>query len=73
MTDPVFGPAPQQAADPELVQLLTPEGERVLVEQLTTSCSRRPGCCGCGTRTQHTNSALPMSHAATRATISSTC
>ncbi|TWH00798.1 pyruvate dehydrogenase E1 component alpha subunit [Nocardioides sp. J9] len=29
MTDPVFGPAPEQAADPELVQLLTPEGERV--------------------------------------------
>ena len=28
MTDPVFGPAPE-AADPELVQLLTPEGERV--------------------------------------------
>ncbi|WP_435770669.1 pyruvate dehydrogenase (acetyl-transferring) E1 component subunit alpha [Nocardioides sp. SYSU DS0651] len=28
MTDPVFGPAPA-AADPELVQLLTPEGERV--------------------------------------------
>lgn len=29
MTDPVFGPAPEQAPDPELVQLLTPEGERV--------------------------------------------
>ncbi|AIY20160.2 pyruvate dehydrogenase (acetyl-transferring) E1 component subunit alpha [Pimelobacter simplex] len=29
MTDPVFGPAPEQQADPELVQLLTPEGERV--------------------------------------------
>ncbi len=29
MTDPVFGPAPEQSADPELVQLLTPEGERV--------------------------------------------
>ncbi|MEV5000011.1 pyruvate dehydrogenase (acetyl-transferring) E1 component subunit alpha [Nocardioides sp. LML1-1-1.1] len=29
MTDPVFGPAPEQTADPELVQLLTPEGERV--------------------------------------------
>ncbi|GAA4819197.1 pyruvate dehydrogenase (acetyl-transferring) E1 component subunit alpha [Nocardioides caeni] len=29
MTDPVFGPAPAQDTDPELVQLLTPEGERV--------------------------------------------
>ena len=29
MTDPVFGPAPTAAPDPELVQLLTPEGERV--------------------------------------------
>jgi len=29
MTDPVFGPAPEQADDPELVQLLTPEGERL--------------------------------------------
>ena len=29
MTDPVFGPAPEQTPDPELVQLLTPEGERV--------------------------------------------
>ncbi|KRB78577.1 pyruvate dehydrogenase (acetyl-transferring) E1 component subunit alpha [Nocardioides sp. Root190] len=29
MTDPVFGPAPDLDADPELVQLLTPEGERV--------------------------------------------
>ncbi|HWJ08360.1 MAG TPA: pyruvate dehydrogenase (acetyl-transferring) E1 component subunit alpha [Nocardioides sp.] len=28
MTDPVFGPAPDEA-EPELVQLLTPEGERV--------------------------------------------
>jgi 2-oxoisovalerate dehydrogenase E1 component alpha subunit len=28
MTDPVFGPAPEEA-EPELVQLLTPEGERV--------------------------------------------
>ncbi|WP_370240698.1 pyruvate dehydrogenase (acetyl-transferring) E1 component subunit alpha [Aeromicrobium sp.] len=29
MSDPVFGPAPEAAPDPELVQLLTPEGERV--------------------------------------------
>ncbi|KRA38756.1 MULTISPECIES: pyruvate dehydrogenase (acetyl-transferring) E1 component subunit alpha [unclassified Nocardioides] len=30
LADPVFGPAPEQTADdPELVQLLTPEGERV--------------------------------------------
>ncbi|TNM50149.1 pyruvate dehydrogenase (acetyl-transferring) E1 component subunit alpha [Nocardioides albidus] len=29
MSDPVFGPAPERAPDPELVQLLTPEGERV--------------------------------------------
>jgi pyruvate dehydrogenase E1 component alpha subunit len=29
MSDPVFGPAPDLDADPELVQLLTPEGQRV--------------------------------------------
>ncbi|MBU2694127.1 pyruvate dehydrogenase (acetyl-transferring) E1 component subunit alpha [Nocardioides sp. WV_118_6] len=29
MTDPVFGPPAPEPADPELVQLLTPEGERV--------------------------------------------
>src|SRR5215471_6450789 len=45
--------------------------DRVIVEYVSTSCNRRPGRSWCGTRTQHTSSALPISSAATRATISS--
>jgi len=42
--------------------------DRVIVEKVRTSCSRRRP--GPGTRTQHTNSALPTSNAATRWMIS---
>src|SRR5215470_9129837 len=45
--------------------------DRVIVEYASTSCNRRPGRSSCGTRTQHTSSALPISSAATRAMISS--
>jgi hypothetical protein len=44
--------------------------ERVIVECGVTSCSRRPGLLSSGTRTQQTNSALPISNAATRSMIS---
>src|SRR4029077_2707477 len=46
----------------------------VIVEWVDTSCNRRLPPAGAGTRTQHTNSALPMSKAATLAMIcSSSC
>jgi hypothetical protein len=45
--------------------------EWVMVEYVVISCTRRPGVCGLGTRTQATSSALPMSNAATRSMISS--
>ena len=45
-----------------------------IVECVATSCNRRLPPVGAGTRTQHTNSALPMSRAATLAMIcSSSC
>ena len=47
-----------------------PSSERVIVEYVVTSCSRRPGLSSSGTRTQQTSSALPMSSAATRSMIS---
>ena len=48
-----------------------PSSDRVIVEYVSTSCSRRPGRPSSGTRAQHTSSALPISSAATRAMISS--
>src|SRR6188472_2535149 len=45
-----------------------------IVECVATSCNRRLPPVGAGTRTQHTNSALPISRAATLAMIcSSSC
>src|SRR5450759_3674167 len=44
--------------------------ERVIVEYVVTSWTRREPPAGSGTRTQHTSSALPISRAATRAIIS---
>jgi hypothetical protein len=43
-----------------------PSSDRAIAEYACTSCSRRPGLLSCGTRTQHTTSALPISSAATR-------
>jgi hypothetical protein len=45
--------------------------ERVIVEYVVTSWTHREPPPDSGTRTQHTNSALPISRAATRAMISS--
>jgi hypothetical protein len=42
----------------------------VVVANVRTSCSRRPGLLPCGTRTHAVSVALPISSAATRATIS---
>ena len=47
-----------------------PGSGRVIVEYVSTSCSR-PGRPSRGIRTQHTSSALPISSAATRSMISS--
>ena len=44
--------------------------ERVIVEYVVTSWTRREPPVESGTRTQHTSSALPISRAATRVMIS---
>ena len=42
----------------------------VVVANVRTSCSRRPGLSSCGTRTHAVSVALPISSAATRVTTS---
>ncbi|HEX5303107.1 MAG TPA: hypothetical protein VFW50_39550 [Streptosporangiaceae bacterium] len=42
----------------------------VVVADVRTSCTRRPGLSSCGTRTHATSDALPVSSAATRVTTS---
>ncbi len=42
-----------------------PSSDRSIVEYVSTSCARRPGLSGLGIRAQATNSAFPMSSAAT--------
>jgi hypothetical protein len=68
---PVIGRGLLHPGHPQASRSAMPSSERVSVEQATTSCSRLPGWSSSGTRTQHTSSALPISHAATRSMISS--